>query len=451
VQLASDAGLSGDLVVGGAATFAGRVDLPTQTYVNNTLLGAITQVLITGCTPSDSWLVHTDNTSGPFQAHVTASFDPALVSSVASKPSPVFSSNTVIVTDENWTEPNGWVVKASSNNDTFRMFDSSPSTSWTRQGGFSTGGYGGAWVQIEYLEPVTMHSFLFDNSPGPNTQIREWTLQGSNDNAVFTDIQSYVMNDWGDSETFQVSTAHEPYRYWRIAITRKIPISNTNTFQYDSIIISNLKFFTGWSVGRIALSSVLPVDDSSFKIVMADTDGRPVSMLDTPVSWDFNIMLTQAGKIVNSGRYSVERIESGGGVVTEVSELTPISITGVTPSDSWIVLTDNTSGTLQVTVTEAAYRALAQVGPNPWEQALQPPENFTAVVVPIDSASFKVRLFDENNVLQVPAPSGRTANGDPIDNWSLIITIKKHGRVLHNARYMFRNIGGSGTVSPMTL
>ncbi|KAJ1634133.1 hypothetical protein T492DRAFT_837091 [Pavlovales sp. CCMP2436] len=144
----------------------------------------------------------------------------------------------------------------------------------------------------------------------------EWTMQASNDNAgAFTDIESYALSNWAPVETFLVSTTHEPYRYWRIKMTRKIPDADVS---YGVIILPNAQFFTGWSVGRITLTSALPVGASDFKLVLSDTDGRPVSMVNSPIAWTFHIVIFKQGAIVNIGLYRFAQVD-GVGTVTKLN------------------------------------------------------------------------------------------------------------------------------------
>ncbi|KAJ1633403.1 hypothetical protein T492DRAFT_837668 [Pavlovales sp. CCMP2436] len=145
--------------------------------------------------------------------------------------------------------------------------------------------------------------------------MNEWTIQGSNDNSTFTDIESYALTNWAPVETFLISTAHVPYRYWRFNVTRKNP---TSSHGGNTVIVPNIQFFTGWSVGRITLTSALPVGASDFKLVLSDTDGRPVDMVNSPIGWTFHIVLFKQGAIVNIGLYRFAQV-NGVGTVTKLN------------------------------------------------------------------------------------------------------------------------------------
>ncbi|KAJ1640373.1 hypothetical protein T492DRAFT_832131 [Pavlovales sp. CCMP2436] len=278
-------------------------------------------VNITGVVASDSWLVQTDNTGDAFQVAITPAFDHADISNVAAKPNPIFTSNTTIFADTNWADANGWVVAASSiyegGREAFNAFDSSDTTAWwSGNAVFNTSGYGNQWLQLEYLAPVALKTFSMKRCPDPRNQLIEWTMQGSNASAgPFTDIESYALSNWAPVETFQVSTAHEPYRYWRMKMTRKMPDANAN---FGVVILPNVQFFTGWSTGRITLTSVLPVSVSDFKLVLSDTDGRPIIMLNSPLDWTFNIVIFKQRAIVNSGLYRFGQV-GGVGTVTKLN------------------------------------------------------------------------------------------------------------------------------------
>ncbi|KAJ1620719.1 hypothetical protein T492DRAFT_847605 [Pavlovales sp. CCMP2436] len=116
----------------------------------------------------------------------------------------------------------------------------------------------------------------------------EWTLSGSNDGSQFQNVQSFAGPGWtllSEIKSFALQ-----------------PGSN------ESAMVVDLKLHTGWSVGRISLMSARP-------LIMGDTSGSPVSMLDTPVAWEYNIILSRGGQVVNTGLYRF----APPGVVTKLS------------------------------------------------------------------------------------------------------------------------------------
>ncbi|KAJ1619034.1 hypothetical protein T492DRAFT_848872 [Pavlovales sp. CCMP2436] len=159
-----------------------------------------------------------------------------------------------------------------------------------------------------------MKAFSMQRFLAGHTQLYEWTIQASNNNADFTDIESYARTNWAPVETFLISTADEPYCYWRVKVTRKNPISSHGG---DTIIVPNVQFFTGFSTRRITLTSALPVGASDFKLVLSDTDGRPVNMVNSPIAWTFHIVIFKQGSIVNIGLYRFAQVD-GVGTVTKL-------------------------------------------------------------------------------------------------------------------------------------
>ncbi|KAJ1636173.1 hypothetical protein T492DRAFT_1130104 [Pavlovales sp. CCMP2436] len=246
---------------------------------------------------------------------VTPAYDPDAVSNVTAKRNPVFTSESTIYTDSNRANANGWRVSSTQpfqqtgDNEAYFAFDSSSESRFTciyhavdASGNVRPDiGTGTVWLQMEYTTPVTLKAFVMSRSDVVWSQMIAWTLLASNDGTVFDDIESYAFSKWGPVETFLVSTAHQPYRHWRFKATKKLPDSNQDR---RIIRIYNLQLFTGWSVGRLALSSTLPVDTSSFKLVLADTDGRPMDMRNSPIPWAFHIVIFKEGSVANVGLYT---------------------------------------------------------------------------------------------------------------------------------------------------
>ncbi|KAJ1616602.1 hypothetical protein T492DRAFT_850711 [Pavlovales sp. CCMP2436] len=153
----------------------------------------------------------------------TSAFDPTVVTSIATKANPTFTSVTSVTTTSDEQTANGWSATSSSfssGKDAWWGFDGT-GNQWVSAGGFNgSTRFGNQWLQIKKLQP------------------------GSNESAMVVD----------------------------------------------------LKLHTGWSVGRISLMSARP-------LIMGDTSGSPVSMLDTPVAWEYNIILSRGGQVVNTGLY----------------------------------------------------------------------------------------------------------------------------------------------------
>jgi hypothetical protein len=278
---------------------------------------------ITSCAASDSWLVYTDNTNGPFQVQATPAFNSTVISDIAEKPNPQFWDDSGIITDANWPNPSGWRVRVSNLRSDFangRAWGAlSKGTSHTWATNPSTFKWGGdsdidIWHTIEYPGPVMLRSIELKKYSDNRTQVWDFHVSGSDRNdGGWVLVQAYSKQaTWNASETFQVTNVHRPYQFWKVTVTRKVPNSDGWSF----IVLNEIVLNTGWSRGRIALVSAVPVNVNTFKLVLADANynSDPVDMSDTPVDWDFNIMLTQNGQIVNAGLYRFSR----NGVVTKL-------------------------------------------------------------------------------------------------------------------------------------
>ncbi|KAJ1641143.1 hypothetical protein T492DRAFT_831594 [Pavlovales sp. CCMP2436] len=96
--------------------------------------------------------------------------------------------------------------------------------------------------------------------------------------STYYQLKTFQLNSWQANkiEEFFMSVAHIPYKYWRITITL---IKTTGVAIHTSI--SDISFISGNSYGVV------------------------VSMVDTPVDWQFNLLLIKNGRIVNSGLYNL--------------------------------------------------------------------------------------------------------------------------------------------------
>ncbi|KAJ1636323.1 hypothetical protein T492DRAFT_861892 [Pavlovales sp. CCMP2436] len=240
-----DASFDAAVQVTGKATFNGSVYLSTLTYMNNSLLKAPVSINITGCTASDSWLVQTDNIGSEFQNSSTHF---------------AFNKNT----------PNNW---------------------GSNFGTYTTAGVGSSWVQIMYPHAVTIKSFTITYG----TQLREFTLSGSTGGSVFTTVQTYARTMTYGVEAFTVTAVHPPFQYWRLTVTLTTGGNNTYTSVGEWELLS--------SRGLISLVSAQPTSLSTFKLVLADAQGTPVSTAGLAQDWDVHICLTKGGQVANSGLY----------------------------------------------------------------------------------------------------------------------------------------------------
>ncbi|KAJ1622483.1 hypothetical protein T492DRAFT_846271 [Pavlovales sp. CCMP2436] len=214
----------------------------TEQYVN-----------LLSCIPTEnSWLVTTDNASGDLQCFVSPSYTLASID-VFTKDSPSFNNNINIQTSQDWNNGDGWRVVSSStfqNNPLFAAnsaFDKRVDTWWgSSEATYSSSGVGAQHLTLEYPTAVRLSSIRFAGStryPGV-TAATHWTIQASND-TNFVNIESFVKTNW---------------------------VSNQPA--------------------------------GSDAVIMGNADGRIINMIGSPMAWDYTIMLTKNGRIVNTGQYS---------------------------------------------------------------------------------------------------------------------------------------------------
>ncbi|KAJ1632514.1 hypothetical protein T492DRAFT_1113975 [Pavlovales sp. CCMP2436] len=269
-----DSFFSGDII--GRATNGDTYNvIDNLESLNTELLLADEAITILSCTTTDdSWLLTTDNGSSPFQMIATPAYNPTTINAI-NKASPAFASTSTISANVDWASTSGWRATSGSyyqNNASFlpwRAFDHSSSTFWaSAETAFSASGVGSQWIKMEYPEAVEMVSHKIDPA----------------DFGVAKKV-----------EEFFLSVDHVPYKYWQMLVTL-VKTSNVSIHA----VIYDVSFITGWSVGMTSLLSAQPVDLTSFKLILGNSHGVVVSMVDTPVDWQFNHMLTKNKRIVNS-------------------------------------------------------------------------------------------------------------------------------------------------------
>ncbi|KAJ1629380.1 hypothetical protein T492DRAFT_840858 [Pavlovales sp. CCMP2436] len=282
--------------------------------IENLLYKFQEKVNIDSCTAtSDSWLITTDNPSGDVQINVVPAYSTTDVA-VFLKNSPTFTNNVNITTSTDWNNSDGWKVISSStfqNNASYAAnaaFDKSASTYWgSAENTFTTAGVGSQSLTIEYPQPLKISSLRFEGStryPGV-TAPTEWTLSGSND-TTFTDIQTFTKTNWSSNiaVAFDVTAAHIEYRFYKVTFT-KVTAGSGSTF----VSVPDLTFITVHPIGAHLLS-VDPVSSNSFKIIMANSEGRTINMLTSAMtSWKFYITILKDGRIAASGLYRLTSSE----------------------------------------------------------------------------------------------------------------------------------------------
>jgi hypothetical protein len=122
-----------------------------------------------------------------------------------------------------------------------------------------------------------------------------WTIQGSNDDITFDDIQDYTSG----TGSYNVTNPHIPYMYWRVLITLVDPKDGSSAAVPN--VTCNVYFTTVES--NIKVASAFQISTTEFKINMVDYAGFPVNIT-TGVGRKFNILLTKNGKVANEGLYT---------------------------------------------------------------------------------------------------------------------------------------------------
>ncbi|KAJ1629945.1 hypothetical protein T492DRAFT_840407 [Pavlovales sp. CCMP2436] len=269
--------------------------------LNTELISSKEVVNILSCTAtSDSWCITTDNKYNALQVVATPAYNPTSITAL-NKASPVFITSTSIRSSDDWQVATGWRISYSSifqNNASFNpnlAFDRNSGTYWAcAEQAYSTTGVGSQYLQIEYPDAVKMSSYKIDPSTrytGAGAPI-QWTISASNNNSTFINIETFQFNSWQQKivQDFFMSVAHIPYKYWRITIT----LIKTSGVAIHTTI-SDISFIPGWSMGMTSLLSAQPVDLSTFKLILGNSYGVVVSMLDTPIDWQFNLLLIKSG------------------------------------------------------------------------------------------------------------------------------------------------------------
>ncbi|KAJ1617342.1 hypothetical protein T492DRAFT_850162 [Pavlovales sp. CCMP2436] len=279
--------------------------------LNSELLLSKESVTILNCTAaSDSWVITTDNQYTPFQVIATPAYNPSVINAL-NKVSPAFNNQTLINVDPNWPVTTGWRASQSSyyqNNGAFigwKCFDGIVQSSYwaSAETAYSSSGVGNQWVQMQYPEAVKMVSHTINSSTSLTTGTPlQWTLSGSNNNSSFVSVETFQFNSWqaNKTETFVTSQAHVAYKYWRITIT----LIRTSGAAIHCVLYE-LAFNTGWSIGLPSLLTAQPIDLTSFKLVLGNAYGDIIDFLDTPVDWQFNLLLIKNSRVVNSGLYNL--------------------------------------------------------------------------------------------------------------------------------------------------
>jgi hypothetical protein len=280
-----------------------------------------TPVGITGVSvDGNSWIVTTDNASGALGVHVTFADDPVVYTAVRN---PYLTGPSTVAANTDWPAPATigdtiWSVTAMSkrhNNDSqpWQAFTNAVSSAgqWHSGADFiaSSGnpktGKVGSWIQLKYPARYIMNSFNVSYSNGGHHgKAIAWTLQGSNDNSIFTNIESYTINPTDDGQittACNVRNLHIPYMYWRVLITKTDP-SDTNAFAAGSEHLScGVRFNT--IASNVKVGNAFQKNTTQFEIDMVDYAGYPAAIA-TNASNKFNILLIKDGKVVTEGLYT---------------------------------------------------------------------------------------------------------------------------------------------------
>ncbi|KAJ1617245.1 hypothetical protein T492DRAFT_1133956 [Pavlovales sp. CCMP2436] len=216
------------------------------------------------------------------------------------KDSPVFTNTNTIVASSDWSNTSGFSVVASSayqSNASFavdKALDRTTSTYWA-SGKNTYHSSGNGKLTAFGISPGNQYS-------GGQSAPLQWTLSGSNSESSLTAIESFGITTWQANTLveFLMSVVHIPYKFWRITITK---VSTTGNSIH--VALPDITVVSWWGIGMTSLLSVQPVSTNTFKIILGDANGNLVSMLETPVQWEFNILLSKNGRIVNVELYEL--------------------------------------------------------------------------------------------------------------------------------------------------
>ncbi|MCU6710084.1 discoidin domain-containing protein [Paenibacillus sp. J5C_2022] len=111
----------------------------------------------------------------------------------------------------------------------WRLFDKDNSSHWLSNSTLNQ------WMKYEFPSAVTAHSYKLTSSAttgSPNDMIREWVLEGSNDDSVWGELDTRNnQTNWGLPETREYSIGTPLlYKYYRIRI-----ITNNGTSTYHRV------------------------------------------------------------------------------------------------------------------------------------------------------------------------------------------------------------------------
>jgi hypothetical protein len=245
-----------------------------------------TPVGITGVSvDGNSWIVTTDNASGALGVHVTFADDP-VVYTAAENPT---------------TMTAGYVASASSEipGDPAQDGFSGTNNMWTS----TTGTFYGdgtvkhsTWIQLQHPKRCILQSFYIGAKTGGAGAALAITIQGSNDNSKFDNIQShtfaYATQYLGGWKHHNITNPHIPYIYWRVSITQINSGTAVSCAVGFNTIASNVK-----------VGNAFQKNTTQFEIDMVDYAGYPAAIA-TNASNKFNILLIKDGKVVTEGLYT---------------------------------------------------------------------------------------------------------------------------------------------------
>ncbi|KAJ1636553.1 hypothetical protein T492DRAFT_861526 [Pavlovales sp. CCMP2436] len=182
-------------------------------------------------------------------------------------------------------------------------------------------------------------------------------------------------------EAFTVTAVHPPFQYWRLTVTLTTGGNSTYASVGEWELLS--------SRGLISLVSAQPTSLSTFKLVLADAQGTPVSTAGLAQDWDVHICLTKGCQVANSGLYRFAPGASGSLGVT-IEEFIGF-MGGGTPTKRAAILATAATAICYATKTPAIFfteqGSIKQFHPDP--EGSDEPENKTQlhfVIVPILAA-----------------------------------------------------------------
>jgi hypothetical protein len=250
--------------------------------------------------------------------------DITTLSSQLARETPSFVSNTTAVANTAFST-SGWNISATVGTTNAYLAFSSGNMFQEGVTLDSNGNVQGGWyLNITFpVSNITLSGFSYDApSSLTNQNITRWGIQRSTDNVNWEEVQQYTVNGGfiaGQTYHYSIVNAHAEAQYWRMRVYKMGAVGNP-------VRISKFRLKTTGLQGSPRLSSVVNQDFNTFRIILVDVNNAPLSVVATPIQWQFNIMITKGGKLVAAGLFRITYLASLNSALIERITPTPATI-----------------------------------------------------------------------------------------------------------------------------